>query len=247
MAHAGPRAGGRRGHDARMFIGHFALAFAAKRAAPRTSLGVLVAATALLDLLWPVAVLAGLEVVRVAPGDTPYTPLEFVSYPWTHSALLAAIWAVLFGAAVWVATRDRAGAWVAGLLVASHWVLDLASHRPDLPLWPGGPKVGLGLWYSVPATIAVEVAMFAGGVWLYAMATRPRDRIGRIGFAAFVALFALLEAMAARGEAPPSAAAVAAVGLASAVVFVPWAWWFDRHREVVGAAARRAAPAASPP
>jgi hypothetical protein len=216
-----------------VFIGHFAVAFAAKRAAPRTSLGVLVAATAFLDLLWPVMLLAGLEVVRIDPGNTPYTPLDFVSYPWSHSALLAACWAALFGGAVWLLTRDRAGAWVSGLLVASHWVLDLASHRADLPLWPGGPKVGLGLWYSVPATIAVESAMFVAGVWIYAAATRARDGIGRWAFAGFVAFFAVMEATSAQGEAPPSVVAIAIVGLAAAVILVPWAWWFDRHRMAV--------------
>ena len=38
----------------------------------------------------------------------------------------------------------------------SHWVLDFAVHRPDLPLWPAGPKVGLGLWNSIPGTFIVE-------------------------------------------------------------------------------------------
>jgi hypothetical protein len=225
-----------------MFIGHFAIAFAAKRAAPRTSLGVLVSATALLDLLWPVALLTGLEVARIDPGNTPYTPLDFVSYPWTHSALLAAAWAALFGGAVWAATRDRAGAWVSALLVASHWILDLASHRPDLPLWPGGPRVGLGLWNSVPATVAVESLMFAAGVALYGTTTRARDRIGRWAFVACVALFALLEVMGARGAPPPSITAVAVVGLAAGGVFVPWTSWFDRHRGPVSAA-RRGGPA----
>jgi hypothetical protein len=213
-----------------MFIGHFAVAFAAKRAAPRTSLGALVAASAFLDLLWPVLVLTGLETVRIKVGDTPYTPLEFVSYPWSHSALMVALWSILFSGAVWLATRDRAGSWVTGLLVASHWVLDLVAHRPDLPLWPGGPRVGLGLWYSVPATVAVESVMFVAGVWLYATATRARDRVGRWAFVAYVALFAAAEALDARSDAPPSVAAVAILGIAAAVIVVPWAWWFDRHR-----------------
>jgi membrane-bound metal-dependent hydrolase YbcI (DUF457 family) len=221
-----------------MFIGHFAVAFAAKRAAPRTSLGTLVAATALVDLIWPVLVLAGVETVRIAPGVTAYNPLDFEHYPWTHSALMAAVWAALFGGAVWFATRDRAGAWVSGLVVASHWVLDLVSHRPDLPLWPGGPKVGLGLWDSVPATIAVEASMFVAAVWLYAAGTRARDRIGRWAFVAFVALFVLSEWMDAQGGAPPSVTALAVVGVIAGGLTIPWAAWFDRHREVRSAEAR---------
>jgi hypothetical protein len=83
------------------------------------------------------------------------TPLDFVSYPRSHSAAMTVLWSVLYGGAVYAFTRDRAGALVSGLLVASHWALDFVSHRADLPLWPGGPKVGLGLWYSVPATLVV--------------------------------------------------------------------------------------------
>jgi hypothetical protein len=50
-----------------MFIGHFAVGFAAKRVAPSTSLATLFAAAQLLDLVWPVLVLAGVEKVRVDP------------------------------------------------------------------------------------------------------------------------------------------------------------------------------------
>lgn len=214
-----------------MFVGHFGVAFAAKRLAPRQSLATLVAAAAFVDLVWPILVLAGVEKVRIDPGNTAFTPLDFVYYPWTHSALLAAIWSALFGAAVWAGTRDRGGALVAGLLVFSHWVLDLVSHRPDLPLWPGGPKVGLGLWNSVPATLAVEGAIFAGGVWVYLRTTRPRDGVGRWAFAGLVALLAAAY-LSDRfgGPPPPSPAVVAWVGVAAGVLLVPWAAWIDRHR-----------------
>jgi hypothetical protein len=216
-----------------MFVGHFGVAFAAKRLAPRTSLGVLVAAGTFLDLVWPVLVLAGIETVRIDPGNTAFTPLDFTHYPWTHSAVMAAAWSVAFAGVLWWATRDRAAAITAGLLVASHWVLDLVSHRPDLPLWPGGPRVGLGLWNSVPATLVVEGAIFAGGVWLYVSATRPRDRVGRWALVGLVALLAaayLSDRLG--GPPPPSAAVVAWVGVAAAVVFLPWAAWADRHRAV---------------
>lgn len=214
-----------------MFVGHFGVAFAAKRLAPRTSLGVLVAAAAFLDLVWPVLVLAGVEQVRIDPGNTAFTPLDFVHYPWTHSALLAAVWSLAFGGAVWAAARDRAGAVVGGLLVASHWVLDLVSHRPDLPLWPGGPKVGLGLWSSIVGTLAVEGSIFVAGVAIYLRATRARDRVGRWAFGGLVALLAAAY-LSDRfgGPPPPSPAAVAWVGVAAGVLLVPWAHWADRHR-----------------
>ncbi len=218
-------------YDGPMFAGHFAVAFAAKRAAPRTSLGTLVAAAPLLDLVWPALVLAGVERVRIDPGSTAFTPLDFEHYPWTHSALTVAIWAALFGGIYLARTGYRAGAWTCAAAVASHWVLDLVVHRPDLPLWPGGPRVGLGLWGSVPATIAVEGALVAAGVVVYLRTTRPRDRAGRIAFGALVLVLALISAANVASPPPPSATAVGAAGLLM-WLFVPWAAWADRHREV---------------
>jgi len=48
-----------------MFIGHFAVGFAAKKVAPRASLGALMAAPIFLDLLWPIFLLIGLEQERI--------------------------------------------------------------------------------------------------------------------------------------------------------------------------------------
>ncbi len=216
-----------------MFVGHFGVAFAAKRLAPRQSLATLVAASALVDLVWPLLVLAGVEEVRIDPGNTAFTPLDFVYYPWTHSALLAAVWSGLFGAAVLAWTRDRGGALVAGLLVFSHWVLDLVSHRPDLPLWPGGPRVGLGLWNSVPATLVVELALFATGLVLYVRATRALDRIGRWGFWGMATLLLVIYVSSSFGPPPPDARTLAISAL-TLWIFVPWAWWVDRHRALRG-------------
>lgn len=213
-----------------MFIGHYAVAFAAKRAAPRVSLGVLVGAAALLDLLWPVFLLLGWEAVRIEPGNTAVTPLVFVHYPISHSLAAAAGWSALFGLLYWGATRYRSGAVVVGLVALSHWYLDALVHRPDLPLYPRSPlKVGLGLWNSIPATLLLEGLMFVGGVWLYARGTRAKDAIGRHAFLCFVGFIALVYAANLLGAPAPSWRAVAWVGLA-AWLFPFWAEWFDRHR-----------------
>src|SRR3954447_26978834 len=126
-----------------MFLGHFAVALAAKRAAPRTSLGTLVLAAQLLDILWPVLLLAGVERVEIRPGDTAFTPLHFEHYPVSHSLATSIDWAGVFGTAYYAITRYRRGAVVIAALVVSHWALDWITHRPDLPLWPGGPLEGL--------------------------------------------------------------------------------------------------------
>jgi membrane-bound metal-dependent hydrolase YbcI (DUF457 family) len=213
-----------------MFIGHIAVGLAAKRLAPKTSLGLLVAAPVALDLLWPVLLLAGVERVRIDPGNTAFTPLAFAYYPWSHSMLMALVWSALAGAGYWLWRRYRAGALVLAAGVFSHWVLDAVSHRPDLPLYPGGAtRVGLGLWNSVPATLVVECGIFAAGVWLYARATKPTDRKGTYGFWAFVGFLAALYAMDAFGPPPPSVRAIGFAGLALWLLPL-WAWWFDAHR-----------------
>ena len=214
-----------------MFLGHFAVALGAKRVAPQASLGALVAAAQLIDLVWPALILAGVEVVRIDPGNTAYTPLDFVSYPFTHGAASVLLWAAASGAAYWAWRRDRAGAWVVAGLVVSHWLLDALTHRPDLPLWPGGPKVGLGLWSSVPATVAVEGLLFAAGAFLYYRTTRWKDGVGRFGLYAFLALLLLIAAASLLGPPPPSVQAIGAAGLLL-WLFVPLAAWVDRHRQV---------------
>ena len=128
-----------------MFIGHFGVGFGAKAAAPRVSLGTLLLAAQFLDLLWPIFLLLGIESVRIDPGNTAVTPLDFVSYPLTHSLLTGVGWGGLLGGAYALHRRWLRGAVVVAATVVSHWVLDWVSHRPDLPLIPGGNKVGLGL------------------------------------------------------------------------------------------------------
>src|ERR1700724_1626661 len=162
-----------------LFIGHFGLGLAAKAAVPRVSLGTWFASVQLLDLLWPLFLLLGWEHVRIVPGITRMTPLDFYDYPITHSLAGALAWSALF-AVVYGAWRGRtrlqggqaalaggrSGWWVAALLglgVLSHWVLDLLVHRPDLPVLPHGPYVGLGLW-NLPAVEApLAGALYAAG------------------------------------------------------------------------------------
>jgi hypothetical protein len=219
-----------------MFLGHYGVALAAKRLAPRSSLGTSTLAAQWVDLLWPVLLLAGVEHVRVVPGLLAASPMDFTDYPWTHSLMMAVIWAGLFGGVTWLATRQRASALVAAALVLSHWGLDWLFHRPDLPLWPGGPKAGLGLWASVPVTALAEAGLFGGGLWLYLGTTRAKDRVGSIGLAVFAGLLALLYASVLFGPPPPDASMVAWSALAL-WLFVPLAWWVDQHRERMDAGA----------
>jgi membrane-bound metal-dependent hydrolase YbcI (DUF457 family) len=213
-----------------VFIGHFALGFAAKRAAPRASLAVLFGAAQLADLLWPVLVAVGVEQVRIDPGNTAFTPLDFVSYPYSHSLVMLAVLGALFAWVFRAPSRPRRALLLAALVV-SHWVLDFVTHRPDMPLYPGGPKVGLGLWQSIPATVAIEVAMFAAGLWVYASCTRARDRVGQWGFVGLTALLALAYVWNLTSPPPPSVNALIVAAIIGASVTMVLSWWVDRHRE----------------
>jgi hypothetical protein len=217
-----------------MFLGHYAVAIGAKRAAPRASLGTLIAAAAFLDLVWPVLVLLGLERVAVMPGATAFTPLDFEHYPISHSLVTSLVWGAAFGAVYFLARRDVRAAVVLVVLVVSHWFLDAVVHRPDLPLTLGGDaRVGLGLWNSIPGTLAVELVMFAAGIWLYVGATRARDGIGGAGFVAFSWFLLAIYAGAAFGPPPPSASAIAWSDMGQWLI-VAVAAWIDAHRSARG-------------
>jgi len=214
-----------------VFVGHYALAFAAKRAAPAVSLGTLFLSAQLADLIWPNLVLSGIEIVEVAPGHTAMTPLNFVSYPYSHSLVALSVWAVLAAIAYRLGRGFRPGAMMAvGLLVLSHWLLDVVSHGPDMPVTLGGAtKLGFGLWYSVPATMAVEAALLAVGVTLFGRQTAPRDRVGSWGLYGLVVFLLTMMVASALGPPPPSATAVDWSAQAMWLI-VAWGYWVERHR-----------------
>lgn len=216
-----------------MFIGHFAVGFAAKKFAPRTSLATLIAAPIFLDLLWPIFVLLGWEHVRIVPGITRYNPLDLYDFPWSHSLLMSIVWATSFSVIYFLISHYRPGAIAIWIGVVSHWILDWITHRPDMPLYPGGgPRLGLGLWNHVAATMATEIAMLAVGVWLYASATRARDRIGRYAFWAYAFVLLLLFIGDRFSATIPTVAQIIWSGIIAQAVFLLWPWWFDRRREV---------------
>ena len=184
-------------------------------------------------MVWPVLVLLGIERFRIVPGFTAINPFDFVYYPWSHSLLMTGVWAVLFAIVYQTVKGDHAGATWVGIAVASHWVLDCVTHRPDLPLRPGGSeRLGLGLWQSLPATFAVEGLMFAAGIALYLQSTKARDRIGTVAWWAFIALLLILYVPGPWSPPPPSEKAVAILGIVALAILTPWAYWIDRHRAV---------------
>ncbi len=219
-----------------MFVGHFALALGAKRASPKVSLGTLVLSVQFLDLLWPVLLLLGMEHVRIVPGITAVTPLDFYDYPISHSLLTSIVWGIAFAAVYFFVSKNRTGAFIVGAGVLSHWVLDFITHRPDLPLIPGvDAYVGLGLWNSVAGSFIVEGALYLAGVCLYALGTEAEDTIGKVSFWIFAIVLPVFWIAGSFGT-PPDPTRLAIGGLVM-WLFVPWAYWIDRHRRVKSPAA----------
>ena len=219
-----------------MFVGHIALAYAAKRVRPDASLGWCYAAACALDLLWPIFLLLGLEQVDLATPGSRFTPVTFTAYPWSHSLVMSLVWGIaLAGIARWRGV-SAGTATLLGFLVPSHWVLDFISHAPDMPLWPGtSPKLGLALWNSVPATYFVEGAMWVAALALYLGARRPTGWKGWVAFASFVLVCTALWAPGPAAPPPPSVTALGVVALIGGWISIPWAAWGDRNTRAVSA------------
>lgn len=216
-----------------MFLGHFGVGLAAKPLQPRVSLGTLFLAAQLADLLWPTLLLLGVERVNIVPGLLAASPFDFEYYPFSHSLLAQVVLGTLLGLVYGVVRRNWRGALLVGLLVPSHWLLDLVMHRPDLPIYPGSsPKVGLGVWHSLPATLAIEFGLLALGVWVYVRATKPRNRTGRFVLWWLVAFLVLSYLGSELGPAPTSVSSLAWGGQALWVTII-LAYWADANREPI--------------
>ncbi len=214
-----------------MLLGHYGIALALKKVAPRTSLPVLVMAANFLDLLWPVFLLLGWENVSIVPGITALSPFDFTYYPFSHSLLATMAWSVVVGSVYFVATRYARGSMIIACTVLSHWVLDALVHRPDLPIGFGDTRViGLGLWDSLGMTLVLEFGILFTGLYLYTRTTEPKDQLGRYALGALVATLLAIYATTLIGPPPPSTRMIAYAGNAS-WLFVLWSYGIERHRQ----------------
>lgn len=216
-----------------MFIGHFGIGLAAKKAAPAISLGTLFLSCQLLDLLWPSFLLLGWEHVAIEPGNTKMTPLHFTHYPVSHSLLMACVWGIMTGLIYYLFKRHKRGAVVLGLCVVSHWALDLLVHAPDLPLFPwDSPKVGMGLWNHIVIELILEGLIFISGVLLYLKTTRVKNNIGRYSFWSLIVFLVLIQIINMMSPPPPNVTAIAWAGQLQWLIVI-WGYWADRNRAVV--------------
>ena len=217
-----------------MFVGHFAVALAAKRASPELSLPVLFAAVQFADILWPVLVLAGVEHSRIVPGLMEASALDLQDIGYSHSLVTSLVWSALFAAPYLAKRRVRDAALVAGC-VFSHYVLDVLTHRPDMPLTPGSDvRWGFGLWNHVIAAVAIESLLFFAGVALYVQGTRATGRMGTIGLGALIVVLCGTWLSGVFGPPPPNIQVVTLSVLVMIPILLVWAWAIDRARLPAG-------------
>ena len=209
-----------------MFIGHFAAGIAARKATTKLTLPILLLASQLLDLIWPVLVILGVETVSVDHEITEVTPLIF-HYPYSHSLVMAVVWSLAFAVVLKGFKYDNRDATIGALVVFSHWILDFISHIPDLPITlTGEMMVGLGLWNSITATFIVESLLFFGAIYIYKTSVK---RVSK-HFWGIVSLLYLIYLLNIFGPKPPiDTTAIQIAGPALAMwIFVIWAWFAEK-------------------
>lgn len=218
-----------------MLVGHFAVGLAAKRIEPAVSVGTLVLAAMLADLLWCVFLFAGIEHVQFESGMGAANYFRASDIVMSHSLLMDGVWAGLLAVAYFLKRRNPRAAWVIFAVVLSHWVLDWISHRPDMPLSPGVHRhFGLGLWSSIPASVVVEGGIWLAAVILYARVTHAKKRMGVYAYWIVVGVLTLVWYNNLAGPPPrdPHTAPIASFVLFS--LAVAWAYWMDRVRPYRG-------------
>jgi len=218
-----------------MFIGHFGLSFAAKKAAPKVSLGTLFIATQFVDILWPFLLVFHVEKMIIVPGYTKVNAFEFLYFPYTHSLLMGVVWGVIVGGLYWLLKKDTRGALIVGLCVLSHWFFDLVVHTADLPFTPfGDAKAGFGLWNNLAATLIVETVIFLVGTYIYAAFTKAKNKTGTWVLWTLVILLLVISAYNTFGPAPSPGISLVSLLCSFMIMMaliIGLAYWADCNRE----------------
>jgi hypothetical protein len=216
-----------------MFIGHFAVGFAAKKASAKPSLGTYFLAVQFLDLLWPTLLLLGLERVEIKTDTSSKPPFLFTSYPYTHSLLMVLVWALLFSIVYRAIRKDKKAGIILGICVISHWLLDLIVHVPDLPLYPGNsPLFGLGLWNYFTFELILEIGLFIASILIYGRVTKAKNKTGKWSFYLLCIFLLVVQIANSFGPPPPNVTSIAWAGHLQWLI-VLWGYWIDRNRTQV--------------
>lgn len=216
-----------------MFVGHLAAGLAIKSRVREAPLPALLLGTALCDLLFGIFGLLGLE-YAVMHGAPIFANWE-LHIGYSHSLLASLLYATALG---WMAARwwgsPRVGVAI-GLAVFSHFVLDVASHRPDMPLIGLGAAhdlhLGTNLAVHPLAFFIVELGWCLLAWWWY-------DPGNRRLLATLLVMMAIWSNNIFGFSPLPdlSASQQAALTLMSFVLFAATLWWAAQPTEALGAA-----------
>ena len=203
-----------------MYLGHFAVGFAAKPVTPRVSLGILLVATQVIDILYAIFLLVGVG----HPGGSP----------WDHGLVMSLIWSATAFVISIIFYRDIRSGILIGFLVLSHWVCDFISWDHALPLaFSDSPLVGLGLYNSVGVMLTGDFGLFGGGIAIYLLRTKANDRTGKWAPWLLVAyIIALIPACLLPGKL----IIITALGM---TLVVPFGMWIDQHRSMIPVQGKR--------
>ncbi|GAA0468283.1 permease [Parasphingorhabdus litoris] len=177
-----------------MFIGHYAPAMIAATHPKAPGLGTLFVAAQLVDFGFFGLAIFGIENFRITPGMTAMNPLDLYDMPYTHSLLGSSVWALGFALLIWLITRNKTGAIIGGIVVLSHWLLDLLVHIPDLTLAGSPPNLGFGLWDYPAIAMPLELLITFGALAFYIFRTRSKAPRSKLALVLLVILLLVFQA-----------------------------------------------------
>lgn len=213
-----------------MFIGHYAPALIAAAVPRAPRLWVLFVAAQLVDFAFFGFVLLGVEHMRVVPYFTATNSFDLYDMRWTHSLVGTLGWAGVFALVLRLLRQSWRAAMIAAGVVASHWLLDLIVHAPDLTLAGAPPRFGLALWNYPAIAMPLELAITFTAIAFYAGHTRAKNWAGHVSLALLTTALVVIQGMNWLGEKPaaivdpvPASLPLTAIGVFS--LFAALAWW----------------------
>lgn len=151
-------------------VDHSATALVIKRRFPSVALTPLLISVQAMELAWVALNYVGVERTTTAAAVRSVADIHLAYMPYSHSVATVMTAALV----TWWTIERGLGRPILGRAVAigivSHLVLDIATHAPDIALWPGSsyPDVGIGLYSRAPAVgFGVELLYGVLCWWIY--------------------------------------------------------------------------------
>jgi hypothetical protein len=207
-----------------MDIGHIGAGFALKKVDKKINLGGLLLASNLLDIVFIILVLLGIETIPTSHEGWQYL---FSTLPYSHSFLASIFWSALAFVFVFIVWRKHG--WHTALIIAaavfSHFILDFIYFAPGVPR---------------DLITAIEYLIVIAGVWLYLGTTKKRNFIRMVGLALLlIILIVLINSLpllilVLLGQIsetqPPSLPIIGFLGIVQPLIWSGFGFWIDRSK-----------------